>query len=219
MWAFFWMLVRRSFHGTLRVLEIGEALVALGVHVTGYFVPAHKEELEVAFVALVGLLVLTFFVGLFLAAYAAQREEEEKRADVEASQHRESEKYEAAIQSLKGQLDNRSQSAGAYANLRTLRRELDQIIEWIKRQWPREGRAAELDERQRKAAIDVKQRLLGWFEKSLTEAAKVSLQGFLGDAAEIASAEQDKHGHMHLEFAQAKSKDVDTIIQNLSNVN
>ncbi len=78
---YLWYLVKESFHGTFRVLEIGEAVVALAVHVTGYF--AHyftedhaaavelKEKLDVAFVVFLGLLVLTFFVGLFLAAYAS----------------------------------------------------------------------------------------------------------------------------------------------------
>jgi hypothetical protein len=71
MLGYFWFLVKRSFHGTLRTLEIGEAIVATVVHVFGYCLPAHKEALEVLFVALVALLVLTFFFGLFLAAYAS----------------------------------------------------------------------------------------------------------------------------------------------------
>jgi hypothetical protein len=71
--AYFWLLVCHSFHGTFRMLEIGEAVAALIVHVLGYFVHAWKEPLEVVFVALLGLLILTFFVGLFLAAYAHQQ--------------------------------------------------------------------------------------------------------------------------------------------------
>jgi|GEM_PF-6044584 len=73
-WGYFWKLVRRSFHGTLRTLEVGEAVVATGVHCLGYLFPAHKEVFAVAFLTLVGLLVLTFLVGLFVAAYASNQE-------------------------------------------------------------------------------------------------------------------------------------------------
>jgi hypothetical protein len=79
MFGYFWFLVKRSFHGTLRTLEIGEAIVAIAVHVFGYFFPAHKETLEVLFVVLVALLVLTFFFGLFLAAYASNQEDAANR--------------------------------------------------------------------------------------------------------------------------------------------
>ena len=73
-WAYFGRLFRRSWHGTLRFLEIGEAFVALTVHVSGYFLPEYKEELEMAFVVLLVLFFLTFFFGLFTAAYAFHRD-------------------------------------------------------------------------------------------------------------------------------------------------
>src|SRR5262249_9567011 len=74
--GYFWKLVRRSFHGTLRVLETGEALVAITVYTVSYFHHGWREPLEVLFVVLVGLLVLTFFFGMFLAAYASNQEME-----------------------------------------------------------------------------------------------------------------------------------------------
>jgi hypothetical protein len=81
---FFWKLVKTSFHGTFRFLEIGEALVALVVHGLGWLRPAWKEPLETLFVALIGLLILTFFFGLFLAAYAQNKETENERDQLAA---------------------------------------------------------------------------------------------------------------------------------------
>lgn len=75
-WGYLWQLVRHSFHGMMRTLEVGEAAVAMLVYVVGYFVPEWKKPLEFLFVALLGLLVLTFFVGLFLAAHASNQEVE-----------------------------------------------------------------------------------------------------------------------------------------------
>jgi hypothetical protein len=76
--GYLWRIVRLSFRGTFRALEIGEAVTALIVHVLGWFVHAWKEPLEILFVVLACLLVLTFFAGLFVAAYASQKEADEK---------------------------------------------------------------------------------------------------------------------------------------------
>jgi hypothetical protein len=78
-WWFCWRLLKRSFHGTLRVLEIGEAVVAIVVHVLGYFFPQYKESLERLFLVLVALLVVTFLVGILIAAYGSNHELEADR--------------------------------------------------------------------------------------------------------------------------------------------
>jgi hypothetical protein len=82
--AYFWRLVRHSFQGAFRVLEISEAIGALIVHVTGYFVHEWKDSLEVLFVAVVALFVLTFFVGLIFAAHAIQTDSEKQKSALEA---------------------------------------------------------------------------------------------------------------------------------------
>lgn len=76
LWDYFSILARRSFHGTVRVLEIGEAVAALIVHVLGYYFHGWKEQLEVVFVVLLGVLALTFLFGLLRAAHAKQKETE-----------------------------------------------------------------------------------------------------------------------------------------------
>jgi hypothetical protein len=75
---YFKEIFKRSFQGTFRLLEIGEAIVALLVHVIGYFAHEYKETLEVLFVVLVALLVLTFFTGLLVASYVFHKESDER---------------------------------------------------------------------------------------------------------------------------------------------
>jgi hypothetical protein len=74
--GYLWHLVRRSFHGTIRRLEVGEATTAILVLVPAYLFPAYRERLEILFLVLLGLFVLTFVVGLFLAAHASHKETE-----------------------------------------------------------------------------------------------------------------------------------------------
>src|ERR1700688_4698673 len=78
-YRYLWELVRSSFTGTFRVLEIAEAVLAIIVHSLGYRFPEWKESLDGAFVVLAALLVVTFFIGLFVAAYRSQLRADESR--------------------------------------------------------------------------------------------------------------------------------------------
>lgn len=82
--SYFWRLTCKSFHGMLRVLEIGEALAATTVYFVGFFKHEWKERLEILFVVLVALIVLTFFCGLFIAAYASDRDAQKKLKEHES---------------------------------------------------------------------------------------------------------------------------------------
>jgi hypothetical protein len=73
-WGFFWHLARRSFHGPLLVLEIGEASMAVVIHAASYFVPGIEHLLGILSLTLIVALFGTFFLGLFLAAYASNKE-------------------------------------------------------------------------------------------------------------------------------------------------
>lgn len=94
--AYFGHLFHRSFHGTLRVLEVGEAVSAIVVYVVGFFAHEWKEPLEVLFVVLACLLIVTFLLGMFLAAYSHQKDTEQKHATAEAELRARIEQLESA---------------------------------------------------------------------------------------------------------------------------
>jgi hypothetical protein len=82
-WAYFWMLCRRSLHGTKGLLELGEAILATAMYVCLYYVPEAAKLVKGLFVLFLGMLIVSFFFGLFLAAYASNREEQDRRQDAE----------------------------------------------------------------------------------------------------------------------------------------
>ncbi len=72
--AYYRKLCRRSFHGTFRFLEIGEAILATAMYSLVYFFPGLEHFFHGAFVLFVGLLILTFLSGLLFAAYLSAKE-------------------------------------------------------------------------------------------------------------------------------------------------
>lgn len=65
----------RSFHGTLRWLEIAEAVLAVTVYSVGYFDEHLGHQLKGLFVLLLISLFVTFFAGLFWSAYKYDTEQ------------------------------------------------------------------------------------------------------------------------------------------------
>jgi hypothetical protein len=120
--TYFWGLLRRSFHGTFRALEIGEALTAMIVHVLGYFVHEWKDTLEILFVALLGALLLTFLIGLLVAAHFSQKEIEKSASEKETELRAEISRLNAQLTRPDITDEIRREAHRLFHNLSTVRR-------------------------------------------------------------------------------------------------
>src|SRR6516162_6276531 len=74
----------RSFHGTIRVLELGEAIIAVSVGVASFFFPQAEHLLSLIFFIFLIALIFTFMYGLFSAACQYDRELRERISDYES---------------------------------------------------------------------------------------------------------------------------------------
>ena len=71
--AYCWHLVRHSLHWSLKLLEAAEAIAATACYAIAYFWPQY-HFLEIVAVWLIAVIVLTFFVGLLVAAFVMDTE-------------------------------------------------------------------------------------------------------------------------------------------------
>lgn len=83
LWRYFGELVRRSFHGAFRIVEIAEAAAAVLCHAAAWFWPEYRDVLEPISVGILIVFVLTFVFGLIVAAHGMHREEEAARTAAE----------------------------------------------------------------------------------------------------------------------------------------
>lgn len=70
---FLYEIARDSFHGTLRFLEIGEAVLAALYYAIGFFFHEIHESMGMAFAIFVLTIMGTFIVRIFVAAYRRDR--------------------------------------------------------------------------------------------------------------------------------------------------
>lgn len=72
-----WSIVRKSFHGAFRKVEIGEASAAVSLHGLSYFFEGLEHQLKLASLIIAGLFIVTFIFGLVIAAYVVDKEKNE----------------------------------------------------------------------------------------------------------------------------------------------
>jgi hypothetical protein len=82
---YFSQLCRLSWRGTLRLLEILEAIAAVTCYSLKFFFPQLDHLLEVVSLFIVILLVVTFIFGLIWAAFRIDKEKERQIHESEKS--------------------------------------------------------------------------------------------------------------------------------------
>lgn len=81
--TYFWAVIKKSFHGSLRSLEVCEAVAAVILYSLSWKYKEAKDYLVLASIAISLLFVITFIFGLIIAAHSIQAETNKKAKEAE----------------------------------------------------------------------------------------------------------------------------------------